>query len=119
LARKQGALDDQSKFQHCSALWKGVLDVRLLEQALYHRDVDVSTFAIYGTFVTYLLTKFSYVLQALRYSLLCLLREIFDVNVSTNFFEDMQAIYWHVEFEVLTMVVMKWSVFWDISCVVH
>jgi hypothetical protein len=48
LARKQGALDDQSKFQNCSALWKGVLDVRLLEQALYHLDVDVSTFAISG-----------------------------------------------------------------------
>lgn len=43
LARKQGALDDKSKFQHCSHLWKGVLDVRVLEQALYHHDVEVSS----------------------------------------------------------------------------
>jgi hypothetical protein len=48
LARKQGALDDQSKFQHCSGLWKGVLDLRVLEQALYHHDVEVSSCAIYG-----------------------------------------------------------------------
>jgi hypothetical protein len=46
LARKQGALDDQSKFQHSSALWKGILDVRLLEQTFYHRDVEVSSFVL-------------------------------------------------------------------------
>lgn len=48
LARKQGALDDQSKFQHCSSLWKGVFDLRVLEQALYHHDVEVSSCATYG-----------------------------------------------------------------------
>jgi hypothetical protein len=62
LARKQGALDNQSKFQHCSALWKGVLDVRILEQALYHRDVEVSSCAIYRIFMT---TK--YLLSTARY----------------------------------------------------
>jgi hypothetical protein len=27
----------------------------------------------------------------------------------------MQAVYWYVEFEVLTAVDMKWSIFWDIK----
>lgn len=52
LARKQGALDDQSEFQHCSALWKGVLDVRILEETLYHRDIEVSNCATNGIFMT-------------------------------------------------------------------
>jgi hypothetical protein len=52
LARKQGALDDQAEFQHSSTLWKGVLDVRILEETLYHRDVEVSNCAIYGIFTT-------------------------------------------------------------------
>jgi hypothetical protein len=34
---------------------------------------------------------------------------------STNFFEDMQAVYWYVGFEVLTAVVMKSSISWDIT----
>jgi hypothetical protein len=51
LARKQGALDDQSESQHHSGLWKGVLDFRVLEQVLYHDDVEVSSCAMYGMFV--------------------------------------------------------------------
>lgn len=52
LARKQGALDDQSESEHHSGLWKGVLDFRVLEQVLYHDDVEVSSCTVHGMFVT-------------------------------------------------------------------
>ena len=52
LARKQGALDDQSESEHHSGLWKGVLDFRVLEQVLYHDEVEVSSCTIHGMFVT-------------------------------------------------------------------
>jgi hypothetical protein len=52
LARKQGALDDESKFLHRSGLWKGILDVRVLEQALYHHDVEVSNCAKHWMIMT-------------------------------------------------------------------
>lgn len=48
LARKQGALDDQSESEHHSGLWKGVLDFRVLEQVLYHDDVEVSSCTVLG-----------------------------------------------------------------------
>lgn len=52
LARKQGALDDQSESERHSGLWKGVLDFRVLEQVLYHDDVEVSSCTVHGMFVT-------------------------------------------------------------------
>ena len=38
LARKQGALDAGA---HSTHLWKGILDLSVLEQAMYHHDVEV------------------------------------------------------------------------------
>lgn len=68
LARKQGALDDQSEFQHCSALWKGILDVGILEEMLYYRDVEVSNCAIYGICTRkYLLTTYCKAFQQVLY----------------------------------------------------
>lgn len=52
LARKQGALDDRSESGHHSGLWKGVLDFRVLEQVLYHDDVEVSSCTIHRMCVT-------------------------------------------------------------------
>ncbi|PSN50021.1 hypothetical protein C0J52_03298 [Blattella germanica] len=46
LSRKQGALDNESVFVHSPNLWKGILDMRVLEGAMYHHDVELRMSAL-------------------------------------------------------------------------